>query len=361
MGIYEFNSVSKNFEEVATDLKKLEQIVQDKIKRLEDSTGIKKVQYLKNTCLSKTTVNVREDSSWYSKLKYIIMSIPEQFYNNLDDKNSLLKFKENTKYSYDTVAFKIAISESNTENFKEFKKIIDVIYQFDTNTHNENLRIVEENKKLSNAIFNLLEQAGIRTSYYDYKTSRSSKKTEISYNFPSEIRGQIPIHYSKDSLDTRKKQLLEQLDKYWDAEMNKIRGERLKKEREQMEKEQNRKLALLLAKYDLDLDCEWTDILDAIIEKDKYLRLAHYLEKNRGDWSSGCDYAETGLEGFSIETETDQAIYDDIQGYINTWENHMDGRVFRDCEYNYSVLFGMVEDVKLMSDYETVKGNIDEY
>ena len=53
------------------------------------------------------------------------------------------------------------------------------------------------------------------------------------------------------------------------------------------------------------------DILDVILEKDKYLRLAHYLLKNREDWNDGYSYAESGLNGFDVETETDKLIEDD--------------------------------------------------
>jgi hypothetical protein len=137
----------------------------------------------------------------------------------------------------------------------------------------------------------------------------------------------------------------------------------LKKEQEQKEKEKNRKLALLLAKYDLSLDCDWRDVLEVILDKNKYLRLAYYLEKNRGDWSNGCNYAETGLDGFEVENELDQKIYDDISHYIDNWIDYMDGRVFRDCEYNYSVLYKIAEeqDANLVSDYYEVMKYIDEY
>jgi hypothetical protein len=80
--------------------------------------------------------------------------------------------------------------------------------------------------------------------------------------------------------------------------------------------------------------------IDTVLKKNKYLRLAYYLEKNRNDWNDGYDFAETGLDGFTIENGTDQEIYDEIQGLIDNWNN--DGRVFRDCTWNYSVLYQLV-------------------
>ncbi|MGM7720627.1 hypothetical protein [Metabacillus sp. Hm71] len=354
MGVWESSGVEKNFEELIEEVNKVKSFAMKKIEKLENSTNIKKVQQLKTTWLNKTQVRTREDSSWFSKNKYIMLSVPKDFYEKLDNKEAISIFKTNDRWN--DVDFKVTISEENKEKLVEFKKILDVIYDADQVIHNENLRIVEENKQLEAAIFGILDQAGIRRSYYGYKTNRSSKKTEQHYHFSSEIRGQIPTFYSKNSLDERKKTLLQQIDKYWNNEITKIIEERRKKEQEQKEKEQNRKLALLLAKYDLSLDDDWEDILDKIINKNKYLYLAHYLYKNRNDWTSGYSYAETGLGGFSVENELDQKIYDNIQYHIDNWD--MDGRIFRDCEYNYDVLFGMVEDSDLMSDYETTNENL---
>jgi hypothetical protein len=362
MGVWESYSIEKNFDELVEEIQKVKQWTMNEIKKLEESTNLKKIQQLKSTYLSRTQVNLRENSSWYSKgNKYIMLSVPKDFYEKLEDKSFLSQFT--MENGWDSVHFRLYILEENEEKFEKFKKIIDMIYEVDQEIHKENLRIVEDNRKIEKTIFDILETVGIRKTYYGYKTSRSTKKTELYYHFPSEIRKQIPTSYSEDVLDERKKDLLNQINRYWEQEISKIREERLKKEQEQKEKEKNRKLALLLAKYDLSLDCDWRDVLEVILDKNKYLRLAHYLEKNRGDWSNGCNYAEEGLNSFTIENELDQKIYDCIHFYIENWFEYMDGRVFRDCEYNYSVLYGIAEeqDANLVSDYYEVMKYIDEY
>ena len=48
------------------------------------------------------------------------------------------------------------------------------------------------------------------------------------------------------------------------------------------------------------------------------------------------------MNGFTVETETDQEIQDELQGLIDNWDG--DGRVFRDCKWNYSTLYAMVTD-----------------
>ena len=142
----------------------------------------------------------------------------------------------------------------------------------------------------------------------------------------------------------------------YNSEMKKVKDEEAKKELEKKVKEENRILALLLAKYDLDIDCEWRDLMDAITEKNKYLDLAYALEKNRGDWNEGYDYAESGLNRFKVVTEQDQEIYDNIYSYF---DDFCDGRVFRDCEWNYGRLYGLVDNNDLMKDFETVKSHLD--
>jgi hypothetical protein len=102
------------------------------------------------------------------------------------------------------------------------------------------------------------------------------------------------------------------------------------------------------------MSSEWL-IRENILKKDKYLALAYYLEKNRNDWNDGCRYAEIGLCMFTVETEEDQKIFDNIQEFIDDWDMDGDGRCFRDCEYNYNVLYGMVKDESLLKDIEHLK------
>jgi hypothetical protein len=360
MGVWESNGIEKNFDELVEEIQKVKQWTLNEIKKLEESTNLKKIRQLKSTYLSRTQVNLRENSSWYSKgNKYIMLSVPKDFYEKLEDKSFLSQFT--MENGWDAIHFRLYILEENEGKFEEFKKIIDMIYEVDQEIHKENLRIVEDNRKIEKTIFDILETVGIRKTYYGYKTSRSTKKTELYYHFPSEIKKQIPTSYSEDVLDERKKDLLNQINRYWEQEISKIREERLKKEQEQKEKEKNRKLALLLAKYDLSLDCDWHDVLEVILDKNKYLRLAHYLEKNRNDWSDGYDYAETGLESFDVENELDHKIYNCIRECIDDWCG--DGRVFRDCEYNYNVLYGIAkeQDANLVNDYYEVMKYIEEY
>ena len=88
---------------------------------------------------------------------------------------------------------------------------------------------------------------------------------------------------------------------------------------------------------------------NALLKRCKYMRLAHYLRKNRNDWSDGPDFARQGLDGFSAETPQDQEILRDLCPLVEDWDG--DGRVFRDTKWSYDALFGLVNP-DLLADYE---------
>lgn len=101
------------------------------------------------------------------------------------------------------------------------------------------------------------------------------------------------------------------------------------------------------------------DALEKLLSLNKYLRLAHFMQKNRGDWTDGPEYAETGLDGFTVEDAFDIAVHSEIGGLISDWDG--DGRVFRDCDHNYGVLFAKVAeaDPKLEKDYQQLSEYVD--
>lgn len=111
-------------------------------------------------------------------------------------------------------------------------------------------------------------------------------------------------------------------------------------------------LVHMRVKYKCEPEDSVSEILSAIIEKNKYLFLAHWMQENRLDWNDGPSSARTGLDGFSVETEEDQKIYDAVYSRIDDWDG--DGRVFRDMEYSYDVIYGMVDDTELMADYQRI-------
>jgi hypothetical protein len=362
MSVYESNSIEKNFNEIKSEMDKLQNILEVKIKYLEDLTKARKIQHFEKLILTNTSINIADSDSYYDNSKKIKINIPKEYTEEINKIYQISKSSDVNVIHFDRwkTGLTFTINEKNKEYLKELEKIIDIIHEMDKEPHENNLVVLEFNKEINDSIFKLLSTVGIQKTYSDYKTSRSRSKSVISYNFPMEIRKQIPLNYNENILEQKSKDLKASINKLFNTEIDKVIKTRKEEEEKKLKTKSLKKQALMLGKYDLDLECEWTDLLEVILNKNKYLRLAHYLEANRSDWTEGHSYAENGLSGFNVESELDQDIVENIVSYMyDNW--CMDGRVFRDCTYNYSVLYGMVEDDKLMSDYQYVISNIDKY
>ncbi|MGM1044793.1 MAG: hypothetical protein ACQEXX_01465 [Bacillota bacterium] len=359
MSVFESTSIDKNFDYIIEDLNKMKEITLSKFNKLEESTGLSKIQHLKPLKIDSFSARLTEKKDFWDYkpvLRVEWKGYDTDKYIKEHGISKGIRFEENYHYVY------IYFDESNNESLDNMFEFINKIADSDKNTHEENIEKVNTNRATEKKVFDILEQIGINNTYYGYKTSRSRDTSKMYYNFPSEIKKQIPTIYSESKLDDLRKSLIERVKKIWHDEVYKMKKQRQEKEKQEKEKEHNKKLALLLAKYDLELTDSWDDLLDKIIDKNKYLRLAHYLEENRNNWTDGFSFAESGLNNFSIENDVDQDIMDNIQSHMyENWGG--DGRVFRDCTYNYSVIYGMAaeKDIHLYKDYEVVKEHVEDY
>lgn len=220
--------------------------------------------------------------------------------------------------------------------------------------HEENIPALENNKHAVETIRKTMSNAGIESSYntWEYKTSRSKDTTMVKHqaSFESDLSRVFTLTDNFDETIFEKQ--LKRIEEY------KASGEELAKAFEDAKKAEEEKktrakfLATLLVKYELEYDKDWEDLLDVVLNKDKYLCLAHGMLMNRGDWSDGYGYAESGLDGFTIESKQDKEIAKDVQENIDDWEN--DGRCFRDTTWNYDRIFELV-DKELMKDYNIIQ------
>lgn len=246
----------------------------------------------------------------------------------------------------------------STTDKELFMKVVEAISYMDADTEKANAQAAEANKKTRDTVMKMLDSVGIPKVKYDYKTSRSRNKEWIPCTWTYEISDSFPTCYQKS--EEYKKRIINSFNRLYDADQKKRADARRAQEAEENRKKSERELAFMLAKYGLDITCDWSNLLVEIIRKNKYLRLAYYLEMNRGDWTSGYDYAESGLAGFSVENDLDREIYDCINTIVETYED-IDGRHFRDCEWSYSRLYELVSksDPELFSDYQRVYNKIE--
>ena len=240
------------------------------------------------------------------------------------------------------------------------KKDADARIENDRETHKKNIPAIENNTRLRQAIASIMSNAGIPATYTttEYKSNRSrtpTRTTHASGWFTDLDRHAITndgIEYSERMYaDTIKK-----IEDYVKAEKTKEEEKEKVKEKEKKAADALRELAVFQVRHELPSTSSWDDILDTILSKDKYLRLAHFLYKNRSDWNEGCHYAECGIRGFKTDSEEDQDIVSNISDHIQNWDG--DGRIFRDCEWNYDRLFGKVDN-KLLNDYNIAREHVD--
>lgn len=233
----------------------------------------------------------------------------------------------------------------------ELTALVDKLESDIAHVVSDNLPAIENNRKIREKITLLMNHIGVTQSYstWEYKTSRSKTKTQSNHRagyvddldrcVPVTIRGAKPdVAYFRKTIEQK-----------YQVELERIKKVERDREAAEEAKIRSHTEALLRAKYTPDNAMSTkNDILQAILKKDKYLHLAYYLEMNRGDWNDGYSYAEMGLDGFNVVTDLDKEIVEEIQGLIDNWDH--DGRVFRDCTYNYGYLYGLVEDQQLVDD-----------
>lgn len=265
--------------------------------------------------------------------------------------SSVACFERTSTYGY---------CERNTEDTCiEAMKAADARLATSKAIHEANIPLIEENIKLREKIKIFMKNIGMPESYTEwyYKSSRSRQKDykTIIAGWVQDMGKVIKIDDDWVSEQNRYEDYKKMVEEYRSKKTAEAKAKKDAEEAELKKQEGLKKLGIILAKYSLPASCTWEHVLNVILSKDKYLSLAHFLSLNRGDWNDGSNYAEQGISDFVIENEKDQEIANEINGLISNWDN--DGRVFRDCKWNYDILFAMVNPV-LLEDYNTVNSEI---
>lgn len=258
----------------------------------------------------------------------------------------------------------LATTSAVKERYAQLSKLLDKYVSDCESIALENEPLAAENKELIAKIKAIMDAAGIPESYYAYEKP-SPRAKEKSVKKPAGyiqdlnrlVQTAAPVRVQVDDLRQRLKS------KYNDA-FSKASALESEKEKQREKERALHELALFRAKYTPENPHSYaSNIIDSVLSKNKYLHMAYWLERQRGDWSDGFWQAELALNAFVPESDLDNDILECIQGiYDSSVENgDIDGRVFRDCEYNYGVLYGMVEDEQLKADLNRLKEIVDSY
>lgn len=121
----------------------------------------------------------------------------------------------------------------------------------------------------------------------------------------------------------------------WSKEVKNLTPEEIKERREFLTQ-------TLQVKEDYE-DFIWETTLEVLKKSNKYFVLSEAMEKARGNRNFGIGNVEYALSNFTIEIPDDEEIYNDISKACDNFNDpdqwSYDGRVFRDCNYNYDVIY----------------------
>jgi hypothetical protein len=216
---------------------------------------------------------------------------------------------------------------------------VERIYAQDLETIKENEVAVENNKKIYDTLYAVFRNLGFRETVTERTNPRTFKTKEVtagwlrSLNTIERSTGASKVHDLRTSV-------LKRIQEHKDAEERSRKHAAQEREVAIQKAEKLKYIGQLEAKYGQKFHSE-DDAIDYLLSRDKYLKLAYYLAKNRGDWSEGSTYAQIGIEGFAVENDTDKEILAEISELISDWD--FDGRCFRDCKWNYNVLYEMAD------------------
>jgi hypothetical protein len=330
-----YYTLEKNFDETIKEIQELKEYTLNQMSKLEESVGIKKINKIEQLNIEKVRIRYQSESSrWSAKYGFRI------------------------DYG-DEYKFFVAETENQIQEAKEkLKAIVEQVAKSDEEIHLSNMKKINENIKTKETVFGILEKIGVSSYYYGYKTSRSRNQTKMYYHWSSEISKQIPTSYDQNKLENAKNKSFKFIDDECRKLLDKIRIEKAKKEQEEKTRRDNEIQVKLLVKYGLEIMNDWDDLLEVVLQKDKYLKLAYSMEATRNDWSDGFYKVENAISNFNVETDEDSWIYEDIQKLV--YGEERDGRIFRDCKYNYSVLYEKVES-DLLKDFHLIYEKTDLY
>ncbi|RRU74122.1 hypothetical protein [Stenotrophomonas maltophilia] len=234
-------------------------------------------------------------------------------------------------------------------------------YAEDKATHEANLPAMAANQEIIERVTALMAEIGMpsRFSERDLRSrSRFPKSITHDAGYLTDLRREVKTSDGWDHAQASYERLLADYRRFEaEAAKQKEQADR-HKEREHNRLIEQRKadmaLAAMLLRYDLPIDASWEDVLEALRGRDKRLDLAVAMRQTRGDWSEGPYRVRHALDRFSVETDEDKAIANDVLDCLRDFD---DGRVFRDTTWNYDVLFASVADQQLSADVQTALDN----
>lgn len=213
----------------------------------------------------------------------------------------------------------------------------------------ENQLICENNKAVLHRISEMIKNAGISSTYSEWSGSgRRAKQVSRKCAWATALAQNVPTttHWSQTLLSYRA--WVEACDRDIRERDEAAKAKSAAAEQERKALARAVLVAKIAEKYGLDISSDQDDVIAELRRRDKYLDLSISMEETRNDWNDGPYAVKVAIRRFSVDNKTDEAIEEEISNLVENWDG--DGRVFRDCHWNYNNLYGMA-DKEIMDDY----------
>lgn len=224
----------------------------------------------------------------------------------------------------------------------------------DVALHEANLEAIERNKGTADRVRAFMEEIGMPKSWTERDTksrSRYPKNITRDAGWVSDIARFIKTDDGFTYATSTYNSLKARYDEYAaTAARETEQAEQRRQRAEQAERDArkaNIELARIVLRYELDEESTWDDVLEVLRGKDQRVDLALAMMATRGDWSEGPYRVRDAIDRFTIVTDEDKEIANDV---IACLHDFCDGRVFRDTTWNYDRIMASVANQQLATD-----------
>lgn len=234
----------------------------------------------------------------------------------------------------------------------------------DVATHEANAPAIAANTVVIERVRDFMAEIGMPASYSERDTksrSRYPKSIRHDAGYLLDLRRECKTDDGFSYATSTYERLKKTYQDYADAakkEADAAAAEAAQaKERELEKRKADMELAAILLRYELPIESGWFCVLERLREKDQRLDLAIAMRDTRGDWTEGAYRVKNALQRFTIHTNEDKDIAADVAACLIDFD---DGRVFRDCAWNYDRLLDSVQDRQLVADAEVARNRLGE-
>ena len=217
--------------------------------------------------------------------------------------------------------------------------------------HADNSPAIAANIETKEALRGIMLAVGLKASYNESVLVRGRWKTvETEAGWVKDLR-RIQVDDGFEKAKARKTEIERIM-----REVGKAEQARIEKQAYEIQAEKDRRAELAtLAEictrrgWVFGADTSRETVIDALCTLDAHLDLANAMMQTRNDWGDGFYRVEAALGRFG---DTNLAVSEELWGLVNGDET--DGRIFRDCHYDYNTILEMVEDETLVEDFNKI-------